>query len=366
MDYEPGFEREGVDDGYDARPRPTLDETLNALKQGETTGMTATIYYGLSDLVKGQLAQLEDVWVGLESEYRHKLVEQLNEISESNFELDYRTFALFALEDEDAAVRGAAVELLWSDETLEGMRRLMEVATQDDAAAVRAVALSALGRYILLGEYEDLPEAQTSMAVDLAFSVYRDEGEDVEVRRRALEALSHSSHVGVNDAIREAYESGDRSMKVSAVFAMGKTYDERWEPAVMRELNSADAEMRYEAVRAAGELSLEDAVPKLTRLIYESDREIRDVSIWALGEIGGREALRVLDRLASDPVFAEDEDLQEAVEDAMVSASMPGSDMLLFEYGSDEGDEELPGEDNDWTDEASDARPDDDDRTRWN
>jgi hypothetical protein len=377
MNYEPQYDDEldAEDEDYDIEdsldelevderekiPRPTLDETLAALREGEATSAAATVYYGLSDLDDMSLLAVREVWETLSPEYRLKVCQQALDIGEMNFELDYTALARMALDDSDSAVRAAAVELFWTDETAAGLHRMIDLATEDDAAAVRAAASSALGRYILLGEFDELPEAETNSAVDVALSIYNNVDEEVEVRRRALESLGYSSQDGVNDIIREAYASDEHLLKVSAVFAMGKSFDDRWSSAVLRELNSPDAEMRYEAARASGELALDDALPKLSRMVYDPDREVKEVAIWSLGEIGGSESTRILQTLLDDPQYiADDDDLAEAIEDALVSASMPGGDLGLFDLGlSDEGDWSIS--DDDWDDDEEA-----DDPSRWN
>jgi HEAT repeat protein len=353
MNYDYSDDDLDMDGGQDERPYPTLMQTLEALVQGATTGLTATVYYGLSDLDSSQLAVFENTWERLDTEYRVRLIQELVDTSETNFELDYRTVGFFALDDDDAAVRAAAVELLWTDETQEGMRKLLDMAFEDDSDTVRAQAAGALGKYILLGEFDDLPETQTAACVDACFTIFHDEDEDVEVRRRALESLGSSSRDGVNDTIREAYFSNEPIFKIGALFAMGKTYDEEWSGIVQHELNSPDAEVRYEAARAAGEIGIEDAVPKLSRMVHELDRDIQEVSIWALGEIGGKEAARVLQRLLDDPAYAVDEGLIEALEDALVSSTLPGDELALWEMG----------EDDDLTDGLTDPRGK---SSRWN
>jgi hypothetical protein len=327
-----------IEDDGSERPYPTLAQTLEALEQGASIGLTATVYYGLSDLESSQLGALAQVWERLEPEYRVRVIQELVDTSETNFELDYRAFGFFALDDDDAAVRAAAVELLWTDESLEGMRKLLDMAFEDDSASVRAQAVGALGKYILLGEFNDLPETQTAACVDACFTIFHDEGEDVEVRRRALESLGNASRDGVNEAIMEAYNGHERSFKIGALFAMGKTYDDEWSAIVQHELNSPDAEIRYEAARAAGEIGIEDAVPKLSRMVHEPDRDIQEVSIWALGEIGGKEATRVLQHLLDDPAYAIDEGLIEALEDALVSSTLPGEDVALWEFNEADDD----------------------------
>lgn len=329
-------EEEPFEDEPEDRQRPNIAETIKTLREADAGGIYAEVFYGLSDLDPAEIAQLRDTWETLSTDYRARLLRQLVDVSEMNFDLDYTPLAAFALEDENADVRAAAVELLWIDETLPTMQRMINLALEDDAAPVRAAAASALGRFILLGEYEELPASQTDTAVDAALSIYNDHDEVIEVRRRALESLGNSSHLAVSDLIEEAYNSSEKLMRVSAVFAMGRTNDPKWEPLVLRELNSGDPELRYEAARAAGEIGLESAVAKLSRLVYEGDRDIKEVSIWSLGEIATSTALDTLDRLTTDPAFIDDEDLQEAIEDALLMASLPGGDLPLLELDDDD------------------------------
>ncbi len=332
----------GFGDEVEEIPHPTLPQTLEALQQGAATGLTALVHYGLSKLESDQIAELDTVWQRLDAEYRARVIQELVDTSETNFELDFRTLGLYAVEDDDAAVRAAAVELLWTDETLEGMRTLLNLAFEDDSSAVRAQAASALGKYILLGELDDLPETQTAACVDACFAMFHNEDEDIEVRRRALESLGNASRDGVNEAILEGYHSQERAFKIGALFAMGKSFDHEWSSMVQHELNSPDSEVRYEAARAAGEIGIEEAVPKLSRMVHEPDRDIQEVCIWALGEIGGKEVTRILQRLMDDPAYAIDEAMIESLEDALVSASMPGENLLLWDLVDEDPENDDP------------------------
>jgi HEAT repeat protein len=323
LDYEEDEPEEPVFE--ESRPQPSLGETINALLEGERFGTPgALIFYGLSGLTQTDMIQVKPVWDQLDIEYRRKVAARMEAVGETNYDLDYQTFALFATNDDDAEVRKSAVEVLAQDETLEAMNRLADLAQWDEADEVRAAALSGLGHFILLGEYGELPEREVNRVQDLVIALYNDQNEETEIRRRALEAISNSSHEMVEEAIREAYQSPDRLMRVSAVYAMGRSCDEQWARSVMREFSSLDPEMRFEAARAAGELELEEAVPHLSRLAHEGDAEIREAAIWALGEIGGRQALNVLTRLADEAESIEDDALLDLIQDAIGSASLPG------------------------------------------
>ncbi len=327
--------------GEEKQAKPDLETTLEALRAGANGTLTATVYYGLSGLLPHEIEQFAPVWAAFDVDYKHTVLTELLDSSETNFELEYTAVAHAALDDEDGAVRAAAVELLWHDETLTTMDRLLTLARADSDDSVRAAALSALGRFILLDEWGDLPEGSSSEARQLALYLFADETQSVDVRRRALEAVSNCTLDAVEPAIREAYHSDERLMRVSAVFAMGRTYDERWNTDVLRELKSDDAEMRYEATRAAGELELRGALSLLGTLAFNEneDAEIREIAIWSLGEIGGADAIRVLHKVMDEAEENDNSALLEAAEEALSVATLGGDDFRLGALDDDDDED---------------------------
>jgi HEAT repeat protein len=321
-------EQEEQDEG-EVRPteRPTLEATREALATNTEGRLNATIFYGLSGLTNSEFGQVRSAWDNLDPEYRLKLAQQMADISEVNFDLDYHAVGEYALNDSTPEVRAAAIEMLWDDESIATMNRLIEMAQWDESILVRAAAASALGNYILQGELGEIDEKETLRAQEAVVSLLSDEDEDVDVRRRALEAISNCGNDIVDGAIEDAYYGADERMKASAIYAMGRTYDERWEDIILREVDSSNPAFRFEAARASGELGLHDAVPSLARLAHEDDHEIRDMAVWSLGEIGGSQALRVLAALAEEAQDSDDEVLMELIEDAISAASLPGGDM---------------------------------------
>jgi len=318
-------------DSSTPRERPDIETTLQAMRNdGQRGKMSATAFYGLSDLSQDEIRQLQPVWKALPTNYRRKLMRRLVDIAEADFEFDFGEFARLGLADADAGVRQAAIEALWIDESQELMYRLIELAIKDESQEVRAAAASALGRFILLGEYEELPAEAAVQAQNAAIKLLTDETEEVDVRRRALEAIANCNHPIVDGAIREAYQGTDRRMRISSIFAMGRTCDAKWEDIVLAELVSEDDEMRYEAAKAVGELELREAVPPLLRQALEDDREIKEVAIWSLGEIGSKEAIKALNLLARDAKRVGDDDLLEAIEEAINNANLMGADSLLM------------------------------------
>ena len=302
--------------------RPDIQTTVEALTQSTDGPISSTVFYGLAHLSDDELALLDPIWQSLDPAYRRKVMRRLVDVSEVNIELDYNTLGHYALDDSDPGVRDAAVELLFDDMSVGLMDRLIDMSQWDEAPRVRAAAAIALGRFIQAGEFEELPERDASRAQDAMVTVWTNDNEDIEVRRRALEAISNSTHEIVEEAIKDAYQSLEHSLQVSAIYAMGRSADQQWAPIVIRELDSDDDEKVFEAARAAGELELEEALAGLVRLANGVDREIAEVSIWSLGEIGGRDAMRALDVLGRRAEDAGDAELMEVIEDAVTSASL--------------------------------------------
>lgn len=316
-------------------------ERALALLRDSDASFTAEAVYSLSDLAGNQLADFKALWPDLTLERRRDLLLHLVEIAETNFELDFSAIVHFALADPDADVRRIAVEGVLEDSGLDTVERVLALALHDPFSEVRATAARALGQFVLQGELGKLPEAFNLRLQDAVLALYNDLDEDLDVRRRALEAISNCGREGVKEMIREAYDTDELPMRVSAVYAMGRSCDDIWTPQILDELSSDDPELRFEAARAAGELELQKALPRLIELAYEDDREIQEAAIWSLGEIGGSTSRKVLSELAALADDLGDDELADAVAEAQSMATMAGQDLLpLFDF-SDYEDEDL-------------------------
>ncbi|MCY3866775.1 MAG: hypothetical protein OXG68_15160 [Chloroflexi bacterium] len=313
----PAFEDEALDLPI---PKPSREELAQSL-QNEARSfqpvVPATIVYGLSDLPLEELQTLQNVWNPLPAVAKHRILHALNEASEAMFELNYREIALLCLEDASSLVRAASIDLLWIDESAVTMRALMKMAASDDDAAVRARALEHLGRFILLGEYGDVPADLAAEAQSLVYGIHSDPEEPVEIRRRSLEALANSSHPKVSGLIETAYADGNHELRIGAIYAMGRTCNSIWRAKLMDELESADGECVFEAIRACGQIQLKEAARRVGEFTLSDDQEIQMIAIWALGEIGGRQAFEILGSL--DEIVTDD-DSRAAIDEALDKA----------------------------------------------
>lgn len=267
----------------------------------------------LSSLSSGKLRLFLQTWAGMDIGRRRQIINHLTELAEENCQLDFNDIFFAGLEDTDEQVRIKSIEGLWECESRWLIDRFIALLREDSKESVRAAAATALGRFVMLAELEKLrPEDGAKVASEL-FSVIDYPGEKTEVKRRAIEAIAPLGQPRVKKIIQEAYESEDARMRVSAIFAMGRSADPVWLPTLVRELGNTDAEMRFEAAVACGELGEEGAVSYLVRLVDDVDSQVQLSAITALGRIGGGEAEAALRECLNHP----SEHIRQAAEEAM-------------------------------------------------
>lgn len=277
----------------------SLESYLDELSHRDVPLSSAKLS-NLSALSRNKVALVQRAWPGIEVERRRLILEELTNLAEYDVELDFEAIYRIALNDEDDEVRSTAIEVLWECEDRSLIDPLITLMRQDRSEVVRAAAAAALGRFVLLAEFEELSPKDAAKVETALFSTLEDKQESVEVRRRAIEAISALSRPTVKEIIRQAYQGSDPSLKAGALYAMGRNFDPVWLPTLITELASDDPEMRFEAASACGELEDERAVPYLVLLAHDDDDQVQGTAIAALGRIGGDEAKRELERLLND------------------------------------------------------------------
>lgn len=291
----------------------------------------------LSDLNGTEMDEFRRGWVRLSAGQHEGLVRTLVSMAEDDPVLDFRPIFRWLLGDPNPVVRTAAIEGLWEDETPALIGPLLYLLQHDEDVRVREAAAISLGRYVLQAELGDLDVREATPVVEALLQTVYDQEEDLDVRRRALESLAYAGEPAVRDLIEAAYYHSDTRMQVSALFAMGRSADQSWEPFILAEFQSPDPELRYEAALAAGELELITAVRYLSDLVYDEDVDVRMAAIEALGRIGGPEAERLLLSLLE----SEDEAVVAAVEDALEELQFVSGvrDFPLLDYSLFEGED---------------------------
>jgi len=323
----------------------------------------------LSDLSRSQVAEFYTAWHSLRPARRVELITVMVEQAETNIHLIFHAALRACLTDSVAQVRRLAIEGLWEDERVSLVQPLADLLAYDPDAEVRAAAATSLGRFVLLGILGDIAEDRAQQAEVALHAAWQRPGEPVSVRRRVLESLSYTDTGDLHARVGDAYYSDDELMRQSAIFAMGRSANARWNKIVLSELSSPEAAMRFEAAEAAGELTIRAAVQPLIQKLDDPDKDVREAAALALGKIGGPTARRALETL----VAGDDARLAEAAVEALEELTFNSHhlDDVLLDYsdksparrnrasGSIEDDLAISGDDDDFDNTDGDEATDD-------
>lgn len=290
----------------------SLERCLAELSN-EDKPLVASRLADLSDLSHEELELFLAAWARTGIERQRQIMSKLEELAEETPGLNFDDIFRACLHDPDDIVRVRCIEGLWECENCSLIAPLITLLREDDEESVRATAAMALGKFALLAELEKLRPKDRGRVQEALLSAIEDQREQLEVRRRAIEAIASLSLPGVKDIIQQAYESDNANMRASALYAMGRNCDPVWLPTLVKELGSQDSEMRFEAVGACGELGVEEAVPHLIRLISDEDSQVQLSAIAVLGQIGGSEAEEALRECLKHP----DEHICQAAKEAL-------------------------------------------------
>jgi len=189
-----------------------------------------------------------------------------------------------------------------------------------------------LGIFVQLGEFDDIPDELHHQIEDVLLEVLNGEDEPL-IRRRALEALGFSSREEVPVLIESSFNRQDPDWQASALFAMGRSSDQRWSEPVLRMIASENRRIRLAAAQASGELGLAAARPLLLHLLDEEfDDAIAGAAVWSLSQIGGEDVRIYLQNLLDN---AEDDNqaafLEEALDNLAFTEDMASFDLLALD-----------------------------------
>jgi HEAT repeat protein len=148
-----------------------------------------------------------------------------------------------------------------------------------------------------------------------------------------LESLGYSSRPEVITLIESAFHREDPNWQASALYAMGRSADDRWTEDVLHSLVNDDDRIRRAAVQAAGELAIGLARPILLKMLAEEeDADVTSAVIWSLSQIGGEDVRTYLENLLDQ---TDDDDQIEFLEDALdnlaFTEDLARFDLLAFD-----------------------------------
>lgn len=279
----------------------------------------------LSGLTRGESGAVREAWPTLSLERRRRLVRAMDDLAELSVELDFARVLRIAMRDTDAEVRAHAIEALWEYELTDFLVALLDIVRHDESSTVRTAAAKALAPFAVRAAVGDIAEPLATQVHDELLASAQDLREPIEVRRRAIESLSPFNDPPIATLITELYDRGDAEDRVSALYAMGRTFNPRWLGTLLDEIEAEESEVRFEATRALGELGQAEAVPDIIGRLDDEDRLVRIAAVIALGQIGSRAATNALREHRADE---DDDEWAEAIDAALAEASY--SDTPLF------------------------------------
>lgn len=268
-----------------------------------------------SDLDPKSLRLFLDAWPGVKPNRKLLLLEELLSHLNSDVLVSYEEIGRALLNDANGEVRARAIGLLAESNDPELVGVLTDIFLNDVDLAPRMESASLLGEFVLLGELEELKEELQRKVEDALISVIRSE-DNPALRKRALESLGYSSRDEMVNLLESAFQRADPTWVASALRAMGRSHDNRWDDDVVSKLLDEDPRIRFAAAEAAGELSIEAAGPIMLQMLEdeEEDDDVISAAIWSLSQIGGADARIYLVNMIEQ---TEDEDLVAFLEDAL-------------------------------------------------
>jgi HEAT repeat protein len=316
----------------------TSFQTILDALEDESRSFPSRYLKFFSDLDPDSLKSLLEIWPRVSPARKLTLLKDLEVLAEEDTLVSFDDLARALLTDSNGSVRASAIRLLYESEDPKLVATFINILKNDPEPITRAEAATALGMFIMLGELEKIPEATYHKAEDALLAA--ENGKDQpEIRRRALESLGFSSRLEVQTLLDSAYHREDPEWVASALFAMGRSSDERWQDQVVAMLLNDDAIVRMAAVEAAGELRLPDARKILLQMLEDGEEEddVIEAAIWSLSKIGGEDVRAYLENLQG---LAEDDDMIEFLEEAIENLSFT-EDMERFELLAFGADDEL-------------------------
>lgn len=135
----------------------SMGQVINALLD-ENTPLNPRYLYRFSDMTAEDMAQLNKSWLKISPWRRQALMEDIEELGESDYLLSFEALARFALLDKDPKVRLLAVHTLWEYEERDLASIFLRTLKTEPDSEVRAALASALGRFVYLGDIDELDE----------------------------------------------------------------------------------------------------------------------------------------------------------------------------------------------------------------
>jgi len=243
-----------------------------------------------SDISYDDLKKVKKVWSKVTQQRKVSLLQELENLMRIDTLISCDDFGVFALDDEDPVIKSQAINLLWECVDQNLATRFMSLLLEDKDPALSASAASGLGKFVLLGELDEIPQDLSKKIQNTLVEKYVSSS-DQQLKQSILESLGYISSPQINEFITEAIKRPEKEWVLSALFAISRSANENWSKIILKKLDDLDPDVQLEAIKAAGELEIADAKETIIELLESSspEEEIHLQAIWSLSMIGGND-----------------------------------------------------------------------------
>ena len=301
----------------ETNPEYSSNEVINNLLESSKS-LDPQFLHFISDISSGDLEKIKSIWGEVNRDRKYNLLRDLVSLMVANTLVSCDNFGYYALQDDDPHIRSQAIRLLWECSDIKLISIFIDLLQNDSNFEVNASAAAALGKFILLGELEEIPEKSANMVQDLLINEYI-KTENDRTKQRILESLGYSSNEKVNQFITNALKKNDKGWHLSALFAISRSANNIWEKEVVQKLTNLDPDIQIEAIKAAGELEIASAKEQIIEFMesYTPDEVLYKQAIWALSKIGGNDVKKLFEEMIEESDDKEKTDMLEMALDNM-------------------------------------------------
>ena len=338
-----------------------LDEFLNKLPEDDDAPINYASLPELSRLTTPEAEEFGELWLEWTSARVLEIVERMAELCEEQSDVEFEVIYKQGIKHPNSDVRVASLKGLEETDDRALVRPLTEMMKSDPEVEVRAAAGIPLTYLAAMAEMGKLTERYKKILFDSLYSVLEDEREVLDVKLKALEAVSVFGGDRLVPYVDAALASNDATARQSALFSMGRTSDPKWVDKVAADLEHDLVSVRYEATMAMGELGDEQHLKALEAPMDDADLTVQLAAISAVERIGGEIAKRMLELKLASPeprvvdlvqqalqMMKDEAGLDEVVTPEMArsmfgsSDTLPGIDTEGYEPAEIEGWANLP------------------------